>query len=414
MSFFPPTIRTGPLRPPSVGQAEKYNPAAMLRLEIDALFIANVADLRGLIEEINNDTLSLSFRILERMVTEVLPVKKDLPTLEKVHTDVRRFYEDLFRVTISNKLERPPHPHPGDIVNNFFTVPFSDRRIPVPVLRQWIKAMVAFHRRFPRPANSYDRFPLMTEHFLLGTHPSLGDYLQTITWNLEGFERLFGEKAGLFFNREVKSAARLRDGEETALPFYLVLEKGYFEYEKGLQLAIFGEENATGFEQKPFAKIGFNFGPNQTLRIVALQGPSPRQSPESRQIAQLSQVLEGSRLTDMLLASAILMARNAGCPRVEGIRDSAQKAREDAITYQGGKKGLYDLAFKGFGFTPPSSDSDYWSLPLETEEMFRGRYFTLLGQQGEKRRNSVTAFWKILGTALQNRRVVEVHHRKLI
>src|SRR4030095_10683701 len=89
----------------------------------------------------------------------------------------------------------------------------------------------------------------------------------------------------------------------------------------------------------------------------------------SQELAELQGILGGTPPLEALVATAILLAKNAGFIRAEGIKDGAQIARAELSETRPG--GFYDLYFRKFGFHPPEAGQDYWSLSLRDFNVYR-------------------------------------------
>jgi len=252
---------------------------------------------------------------------------------------------------------------------------FSEK-LSADVLQEFVETFTGFYHDFPPPP-----FSLMetitpdsnfTAHSLLGSKPDANGYLRNVTLNLRGYRDLLGPDAGALFHREARLVSPIKSPEGENTGFSLVVEKGSYEFENGIKISIFPFEPRLSHTTGELAKIGIHFGEKGNLRLVNIQGSyrTPFDEFENQRPVPLSTLLGGAHPLDMLIATAILLGRNAGYEKIEGIRDAAQGARLDL---KRGKKGqgFYDLFFRRFGFNPPDPSEDYWTLNLQDLSIYR-------------------------------------------
>ncbi len=231
-------------------------------------------------------------------------------------------------------------------------------------------------------------------NFLLGSSPNAAQFLGTIAANLRGYRRLFGPDAGRIFHRQTRLVSELRGADGKPTDYLLVLEKGHLEFETGLMLALFKRSDFEYNSHNHLGKVGINLANDGSLRIVNIQGPYPTVFRDPASLPDLKPLLGGAEPLDMLVATAILLGRNAGFEKVEGIRDGAQIARAEHSMRKAKHTGYYDLFFRKFGFKPPAKGSDYWKLNLKEMEIHRSDPLLaheLLWKEAERRTGDVEA-----------------------
>lgn len=273
----------------------------------------------------------------------------------------------------------PPEELPfslGQPLANLYFLNLFRKPISVAVLKDYLAEGAAFYRDFPPRPDEYLALQpegRVTPHnFLLGSDPTADQFLETIASNLRGFRRLFGPDAGSIFHGDAFLSGELRTAAGAPSGFFLVADKGQNEYFNGLRLALFRGNPRHKKTDDYLAKVGLHFGGDDSLKIVNIQGAVPNLFGRNEDLRELGELLGQAAPLDTLIAAAILLAKNAGFARVDGIKDGAQIARADD-TRNEAAGGFYDLFFRKFGFRAPGPREDYWILSLENFQIHRKR-----------------------------------------
>jgi ppGpp synthetase/RelA/SpoT-type nucleotidyltranferase len=318
--------------------------------------------------------------------------RQDESSSLKLEEDLRKFVTTAFEDQVRRELSLSPFeqlPNEladsiGNVVDTMMTQKLLNGELPVATIKDFLSEAIKMHQtitedgRFTGP--TAEMILPSNGHFLLGSKPTADSYLKMLTNNLRGVRKLFGDQAGSIYRRETSLVSEMKTPDGKPTGFYMAVERGHHEVDTGIRIAIF---EGPPDPKKPYsctARLGINFGEDGSLQIVNVQGPTPSLSlseggPKPETMKRFNEAMGRGNPFDMLVTTAVLLARNAGFTRVEGIRGDAQKPHMDQVRKEGAKgkqrSDIYDSTFRRLGFKAPQGDSDYWTLDAQTLKINR-------------------------------------------